>query len=100
MEPARGIYAIRAALDTTDDPVWINGVANLGIRPMFEIAESVLEVYLFDFKADLYDQHMRVQLIEYIRPEMKFADLDELIRAIEGDCIKAREILAQDQAQG
>ncbi len=100
MEPARGIYAVRAALDTIDDPVWMNGVANLGIRPMFEVADSMLEVYLFDFTGDLYDQHMRVQLIEYIRPEMKFADLEELTRAIEGDCIKAREILAQDLRRG
>lgn len=98
MDPARGIYAVRAALDkpeSLDPPVWINGVANLGIRPMFETAESVLEVYLFDFDGELYDQHMRIQLLEYIRPEMKFDGLDELVTAIEADCIKAREILAQ-----
>ncbi|MBT4890351.1 MAG: bifunctional riboflavin kinase/FAD synthetase [Rhodospirillales bacterium] len=100
MEPKRGIYAVRAALDTEELPNWINGVANLGIRPMFETEESVLEVYLFDFAGDLYDQHMRVQLLDYIRPEMKFNGLEELTDAIAADCIKAREFLAQYEGRG
>ena len=103
MEPARGIYAVRAALDvpeSLDSPVWIDGAANLGIRPMFETENPVLEVYLFDFEGDLYDQHMRVQILEFIRPEIKFGSLDELVQAIEVDCIKVREFLAQYKDRG
>jgi riboflavin kinase / FMN adenylyltransferase len=95
MEPARGVYAIRATLDTGDEPVWLDGVANLGIRPMFETPESVLEVYIFDFEEDLYDRHLRVQLVEYIRPEEKLDGLDALKSKISEDCDIARVILGK-----
>ena len=93
MEPARGVYAIRAAIDTGDEPVWLDGVANLGIRPMFETPESVLEVYIFDFAEDLYDRHLRVQLVEYLRPELMLDGLDALKSQIAKDCDQARDIL-------
>ena len=93
MEPTRGVYAVRAALDTGDEPVWRDGVANLGISPMFDKTEPLLEVYIFDFDEDLYDRHLRVQLIDFIRPEKKFDDLDALKNQISADCDRAREIL-------
>ncbi len=96
LEPAHGVYAIRAALDTTDEPVWRAGVANLGMRPTFEKTEPILEVFLFDFDGDLYDQHLRVQLIEFLRPEQKFDGLDALKNQIALDCAHAREILADN----
>jgi len=94
LEPKRGVYAVRAAIETTDDPVWIDGVANLGVRPTFDKTEPVLEVFLFDFDDDLYDRHLRVQMIDYIRPEQKFDGLDALKNQIKKDCARAREILA------
>ncbi len=94
LEPRRGVYAVRAAIETTDEPVWINGVANLGIRPTFDKTEPVLEVFVFDFDEDLYDRHLRVQLIDFIRPEQKFDGLDALKSQIAEDCERAKAILA------
>jgi len=94
LEPRRGVYAVRAAIETTDKPVWMNGVANLGVRPTFNKTEPVLEVYLFDFSGDLYDRHLRVQMIDFIRPERKFDGLDALKAQIDADCVQARDILA------
>ena len=95
LEPMRGVYAVRAAIETTEaQPVWMNGVANLGIRPTFDKAEPVLEVFLFDFSGDLYDRHLRVQIIDFIRPEQKFDGLDALKSQIAKDCEQARAILA------
>lgn len=94
MEPARGVYAIKAALDTGEEPVWHSGIANLGVRPTFDKTESLLEVHIFDFNEDLYDRHLRVQLINFIRPEQKFDGLEALKTQIALDCERAREILA------
>jgi riboflavin kinase/FMN adenylyltransferase len=48
-----------------------HGVANLGIRPMFERPAPNLETFLFDFTGDLYEQHLSVGLVDFLRPEMK-----------------------------
>ena len=52
---------------------WRNGVANLGKRPTFGKLQENFEVHLFDFAGDLYGQVLRVALVDFIRPEMKFA---------------------------
>ena len=60
---------------------------------MFKTPESVLEVYIFDFAEDLYDRHLRVQLVEYLRPELMLDGLDALKSQIAKDCDQARDIL-------
>jgi len=92
--PARGVYAVRAGIDEGADTVWRDGVANLGIRPTFDGEDPVLEVHLFDFDGDLYNRHLRVALIDYLRPERKFDGLDELKAQIAADGLRARAILA------
>ena len=100
IEPRFGIYAVRLALDdaVTPDSVrpaeWINGVANLGIRPMFETEKPWLEVHLFDYSGDLYNRNVRVQLIDFLRPEMKFDGIEALKDQIAQDCQAARRLLA------
>ena len=97
LRPATGVYAIRAGIDAGADTQWIDGVANLGRRPTFHADDDVvLEVHLFDFEGDLYGKHLRVQLIEHIRPEQKFDGLEAIKAQIALDCEKAREILAKE----
>ena len=50
-------------------------------------------MHLFDFAGDLYDQPMRVHLVERVREERKFAGLDELKAQIAKDAALARAIL-------
>ena len=94
--PAYGIYAVRIGIAEEEGaPVWHDGVASFGIRPTIgEDDEPVFEAYIFDFSGDLYGMHLRVQLIEYIRPEAKFDGMEALRTQIEADCRAAREILA------
>ena len=73
---------------------WRNGVANLGKRPTFGKLQENFEVHLFDFTGDLYGQALRVALIDFIRPEMKFAGLDQLKAQIAADGEAARKLLA------
>ncbi len=91
LRPAYGIYAVEARL--ADGRV-LKGAANLGVRPQFEPAKELLEPYFFDFDGDLYGHTIEVALIEYLRPEAKFANLDALVAQMDADCARAREVLS------
>lgn len=91
MRPAFGIYATRTRLP---DGRMIDGVASLGLRPMFALDEPLLEVWLFDFAGDLYGQTVETELVAFLRPEMHFDDLDALKRQIDADADAARAALA------
>ncbi|RYD47632.1 MAG: bifunctional riboflavin kinase/FMN adenylyltransferase, partial [Sphingomonadales bacterium] len=92
LRPAYGIYAVRGVLP---DGRVLDGVANLGIRPSFEPPEELLESFLFDFAEDLYGQHIEVALLDYIRPEAKFDDLESLKVQMDKDAAIARTLLAR-----
>jgi riboflavin kinase/FMN adenylyltransferase len=97
LRPAFGVYAVRVSGDGADDPLagrTVDGVANLGLRPTVGGAAPRLEAHLFDTDADLYGRHLRVALVEFIRPEQKFAGLDALKAQIAADADRARAILA------
>lgn len=96
--PAFGAYAVRVAIG--DDPAapWHHGVANLGIRPSFRSDRPLLEAHLFDFDGDLYDKHLRVALIAYLRQEKKFDGLDALKAQIAADSARARLLLGAGTA--
>lgn len=92
LEPARGVYAVRATL--ADGRV-VPGVANLGRRPTLGgDPVSRLEAHLFDFQGDLYGQEVEVALLAFIRDERKFASFQELTTQIAADAASARALLA------
>lgn len=91
MRPAYGVYATRTRLP---DGRVIDGVANLGVRPMYELPEPLLEVWLFDFNADLYGQTVETELVALLRGEMSFDGLDALKVQIDADAAAARAALA------
>jgi riboflavin kinase / FMN adenylyltransferase len=100
LAPAFGVYAVRVTIMDNEKPVSRHdGVANFGIRPMYQTQVPLMEAHLFDFDGDLYGKHLMVELIAYIRPEAKFADLDTLIVQIGLDAQKARQILASAPIQ-
>ena len=90
MRPAYGVYATRTRLP---DGRVIKGVANLGVRPMFEIEQPLLEVWLFDFAEDLYGQTIEIELVALLRGEMNFDSLDALKVQIDADAAAARAVL-------
>jgi riboflavin kinase/FMN adenylyltransferase len=96
LAPAFGVYAVRVNILEGDRAVARHdGVANFGIRPMYQVNVPLMETHLFDFDGDLYGKYLSVELIAYIRPEAKFPDLGALIAQIRADAAKAREILAK-----
>jgi len=96
LAPAFGVYAVRASIVENEQVIGQHdGVANFGIRPMYEVTVPLMEAHLFDFDGDLYGKHLSVELVDYIRPEMRFTDLPGLIAQIADDAQEARAILAQ-----
>lgn len=91
LEPARGVYAVRATLA---DGRIVGGVANIGRRPtVAEGAISRLEAHLFDLDDDLYGQPIEVALHAFIRAERKFESFGALRAQIVADAAHARSLL-------
>ena len=92
--PAFGVYAV--LVDVLEGPHTgsYQGVASMGIRPMFGENRPNLETFIFDFAGDLYGTPLSVALIEHLRPEEKFDSLDALITQMDADSARARSILA------
>ncbi len=86
-----GVYAVRIGIGGQR----YDGVANFGRRPMFDTGAVLLEVYLFDFSGDLYGAALDVAFIAWIRPELKFDSVEDLIRRMDDDCQHARHALAR-----
>jgi riboflavin kinase/FMN adenylyltransferase len=90
--PANGVYACR---------VWVDGSAyagavNVGVRPQFhDRADAPLvEAYILDFDRDIYDQDVRVEFVERLREEKKFASVDALVEQMHRDVEKTRSLIA------
>lgn len=91
--PANGVYAVM---------IYINGgtyqgVANIGVKPTFCLDQPKnLEVHCFGLNQDIYDAKIKVEFIERIRGEQKFASVSELVSQIKFDCAKAGQIFGQN----
>ena len=93
IEPRFGVYAVRGQAPSLAGERWLDGVANIGVRPMVENVGVLAEAHFLDFSGDLYGQHLRLQLVEFIRPEAKLAGLEELKTQMHDDAARARAIL-------
>lgn len=87
--PVNGVYAVRTFFRNQ----WHDGMMNIGTRPTVDGVGRTQEVNIFDFDDDIYGETVRVEIVDYIRPEQKFNGLDELKAQILADKTKAKEIL-------
>jgi riboflavin kinase/FMN adenylyltransferase len=85
-----GIYAVRIGRAGKR----FDGVASFGRRPTFDNGAPLLEVFLFDFKDDLYGAELDVAFIGFIRDELKFDSVEALVRQMDDDSARARAALA------
>ncbi len=86
----KGVYAVQVR-GLGERP--LAGVANLGTRPTVNGLGTRLEVHLFDFAEQVYQQHVCVEPVHFIRDEQRFASLDELKQQILKDAQQARSLL-------
>jgi len=88
--PAKGVYACFAH---HDGKRWL-AVTNVGSRPTFgHDPESIIEAYLLHFSGDLYGHSLKLDLVEFLRPEKRFDSVDSLVAQIARDAQRAQELL-------
>lgn len=90
--PANGVYAVRAEVagETHD------GMLNIGLRPTLDNGDNrSIEVHIFDFDRDIYQQPLRLSFIQRIRAEQRFASTDELTAQLDRDAQRIRALLKQ-----
>lgn len=97
--PANGIYACWAWLEGSGSVSAkrnrVQAATNVGVRPTFtpDLPAPAIEAHLLDFNRDLYGQQIRLEFVEYLRPEEKFASVEALVKQIQEDVDLTREIL-------
>jgi len=90
--PLWGIFAVEVE-GLGDKP--LQGAASLGVRPtVMNNGLPTLEVHLFNFDRQIYNQHVRVDFLHKLRDEMKFPDLETLTRQIAQDVTDAKNYFA------
>lgn len=92
-QPKFGVYATVVDIMDGSSKGRYYGATSIGDRPTFGGTKANLEVYIFDFSADIYGSIISVALVDYQRPELKFNTLDDLIVQMKLDCIQARKTL-------
>jgi riboflavin kinase/FMN adenylyltransferase len=80
--PSIGVYAVRVQVAGQQ---W-KGMLSIGYRPTINNGNDLsIEVHILDFEDDIYNQKMRLEFIEFLRPEVKFDSIDELIAQMHKD---------------
>ncbi len=90
--PRKGVYAVRVRVEEE----WYDGMMNIGVRPTFDGGEHTMEAHLFNFDTDIYGKEVQVRFYERLRDEKKFSGREELVKQLEEDEKKAKEILKGD----
>jgi riboflavin kinase/FMN adenylyltransferase len=74
----------------------VMGMLNIGVNPTVQNTSSIkLEVHIFDFTADLYNESITLQLINYIRPEHKFDSIEALTKQLKKDEVFVRDYFSK-----
>lgn len=87
--PANGVYAARAVVKGEV----FKGVMSIGNRPTFDNGERSVEINLFDFDKEIYDETLTIKFIAYLRPELKFNGSNELVAVMNKDKADAIKLL-------
>lgn len=88
--PGHGVYAAFAHVSSGA----YQAAVNVGVRPTFGGSRLLIEAHLLDFDDDIYGEALTLELVEQIRPELRFEHVSALIDAMHGDVSSARETLA------
>ena len=87
--PGNGVYAVKVHHKGNS----YKGMMNVGVKPTIGENKGIsIEVNIFDFEGELYDEQLKVELIDWIRDEKRFASLDELKQQLREDRVKAEEL--------
>jgi len=90
--PKDGVYAIKA----NPDKKTLKGMLNIGYRPTVggQRNKVSIETHFFDFDEDIYNKEITIHMIQRIREEKKFANVDELVEQLKVDKESSLQILS------
>jgi riboflavin kinase/FMN adenylyltransferase len=88
--PAKGIYAVTVKLKNE----LLKGVMSIGNNPTVNGKAQTIEVNIFDFDKDIYNDYLEVNLVERLRDELKFDSIEELKTQMQKDKEQAQKLLA------
>jgi len=87
--PDHGIYACRAHVDGAEHVAAVN----VGVRPTFKTGRGLLvEAFLLDFDADIYDRELRLDFLERLRGERRFDSVEALVEQMGRDVTETRRV--------
>ncbi|MAV81988.1 MAG: hypothetical protein CMI90_00810 [Pelagibacteraceae bacterium] len=89
VELSEGVYSVKVLLNNKQ----FEGISNYGMRPTFNKKTPLLETHLFNFNKNIYGQEIKVKFVAKIRDEIKFNNVEDLLKQIPLDISKAKEIL-------
>lgn len=93
--PKDGVYVTIAHVDRELVP----SVTNIGVRPTFGGGKRMVETFLLDFHGDLLGRRLTIDLLDKLRDERYFSNVEELKLQMEDDVKRARAILARRMKQ-
>ena len=67
---------------------------NVGVRPTFGGGDLLIEAHMLEFSEEIYDEVLTIEFVEFLRPELAFDGVDDLITAMRSDVEKTRHRLA------
>ena len=86
--PPNGVYVTRVLMDG----VWHKGVTNVGCKPTVSDSHLIgVETHILDFSGNVYGKEAEVCFLHYIRPEQKFASIEDLQAQMERDVMTSRQ---------
>lgn len=89
VHPHDGVYVMRVCVHNQ----WYYGIGNVGNNPTFENQKHRVEIHIFDFDDDIYDQDIYVQFLYFLRDEIKFNSIDALVQQMDEDTMRAKQYI-------
>ena len=87
--PSDGVYAVKVKYKLQ----WLKGMLNVGFKPTFKSRERTIEVHILDFDATIYGEILTLKIVDKIRQEKAFNDINELKKQLQTDRDAVRERL-------
>ncbi len=88
--PQDGVYAVKVLYKDTI----LKGMLNIGNRPTVDGTYKTIEVHILEFNEEIYGEFLEIELIERIRPEIKFSGLEALKQQIQLDKVQIEQVLS------
>ncbi len=86
----KGVYVVNIILDN----VYYKGVANFGVKPTIgDNFTNILEIHIFNFDKDIYNNNIFIEFVDFLREEIKFNNINDLLKQIKLDVKQAYDIL-------